>query len=351
MLPIIRLAKEIAFSNFTELKRPYKLTCALTYQCEFRCGMCGIWKRKPLQELTAGQFSEFFRKSGGFSWINLTGGEIFLRPDLLDIIGAIHRYCKSVYLLNFPTNGHQTGEIEGCVRTIISSFRFPRVLVTVSLDGPPELHDSIRSMPGSWNRAIETYQRLRRLRSRGFDVFFGMTLQDANAGSFPETVQAVRERINDIRYRDFHVNIMHVSDHYYGNAESGHLTARRQIIDQLRGIERLRGAGALNPVSVLEQRYQKMAAYYVETGKPPAPCQALAASCFVDPAGTVYPCTSFDKPIGNIVESGYELDGLWDSETRRSIRQEIRAGNCPQCWTPCEAYQNILARVLRFTAR
>lgn len=351
MHPLIGLTKNILVSNVSELKNPYKITHILTYRCQFKCTMCNIWERKPSQELTAGQIAEFYKRSSGLSWINLSGGEIFLRADLLEIIRAIDKYCRSAYLLNFPTNGYQTEVIVDTVREIISSSSFPRVMVTVSLDGPPELHDRIRNMPGSWDRAVETYERLRMLKNARFNVYFGMTLQNANAQAFEETVLSVRQRIGHIQYRDFHVNVLHTSGHYYGNADCCGLRDEQQVINELKRIRKLRGAGLFDPVGFLESQYQKMAIQYLMNKKIPVKCQALAASFFMDPAGLVYPCSVFDDPVGNIKDFGFDLHTLWNSFQRSSARQEIRKGNCPHCWTPCEAYQNILGNLMLFFRR
>jgi len=347
----LKLAGKIACSNAGDLRLPYKLIYALTYRCQLRCVMCGIWKRAPSEELSLEEITEFFRFSNAFSWINLTGGEIFLRKDLLQIFEAIHTHCRSLFLLNFPTNGYETDTIVHTVQELTRSFRFPKVLVTVSLDGPRELHDRIRGVPGAWDRAVETYDRLRRFRSSRFDVYCGMTLQSGNADAFAEMVQAVQERIGAVHFRDFHVNIAHTSKHYYGNAEQGTPAEKLLLPAQLRTIEELRRSGSPGPVQFLERTYQNLAADFLQTGRMPLPCQALAASCFMDPAGTLYPCSIYDAPIGSIKDHAYKLAELWRSGPRRALRQEIRKGNCPHCWTPCEAYQSILANLLPSLAR
>jgi len=351
MYPIIELAKNIALSNVMELPAPYKLTYALTYRCQLQCGMCNIWRQKPSREMTVEQIAAFFERTSGFSWINLSGGEIFLRPDLLAIIGAIASSCRSVYLLNFPTNGYLTDVIVDAVEAIIRSFRFPKLLVTVSLDGPPALHDQIRNTPGSWDRAVETYRRLRALKSGRFNVFLGMTLQDVNAHAFEETVRSVRDQIGNVRYQDVHVNLAHTSSHYYANAGADIHRDKHQTLSQLARIRTLRKTSRLDPVNYLERRYQRLASRYITDGNCPTGCQAFGASLFMDPAGTIYPCSGFDSPIGNIVDHDCRLDALWRAPRRRSIRREIIKGNCPQCWTPCEAYQSILADLVPISAR
>lgn len=353
MLPLIRLAGHIAASNLAELGAPYRITFALTYACQFSCAMCGIGGigKARREELHADQIGEIFRMSPGFSWINMTGGELFLRPDLLQVIRSIVKENRDLYLLNFPTNGYLVDVITDTVREIIRTFDIPRLMVTVSLDGPPNLHDHIRNKPGSWDRAMETYSRLRKMKNRHFDVYFGMTLQDQNADAFDAMVSAVRERIPSIAHDDFHVNLLHLSNHYYANASCEGIRNRGAMLRSFRSVRRAGRWRLPHPVTFLENRYQDMAGHFLETGRTPVPCQAMNASFFMEPSGTVYPCTIYDRPLGNIRDAGYDLRRLWNSEERLSIRQDVKKGSCPQCWTPCEAYQSILADLLPLKKR
>jgi len=340
-----KLAGQVLKSNLQELPRPYRMTMILTYRCQLRCSMCGISKREPGDELTAAEIARFLERSPGLSWINLSGGEIFQRLDLLEIVDAIFDKCQGLYLLNFPTNGYDTETIVQTLAAITSRSRSPRLMVTVSVDGPPAIHDRIRGVPDSWERAVETYRCLRQLQGPRFRVSLGMTLQQANADAFEETVRAVSDRIGKVQYRDFHVNVAHRSDHYYVNVDRKVFGDQEQIQAQMERIRTLRREPFLDPVGRLERLYQQHAEDYLRTGRTPMPCQALGASFFLDPAGMVYPCTIYNRPIGNIRDHDFRLASLWQSEQRIALRQEIRAGSCPQCWTPCEAYQSILANL------
>jgi hypothetical protein len=40
------------------------------------------------------------------------------------------------------------------------------------------------------------------------------------------------------------------------------------------------------------------------------------------------------------------LDPIWNAAGTVQLQGEIWKGQCPQCWTACEAYQSILGNVL-----
>ncbi|GFE56437.1 radical SAM protein [Geobacter sp. AOG1] len=346
MRRLAKLARQIVQSNLAELPYPYRLTYAVTGRCQARCIMCNIWQKPPADELSLAEIDAFFTRANKFSWINLTGGELFLRDDIADIVRSISTHCRGLYLLNFPTNGYQTEKIVATVREILDHLTISRFMVTVSLDGPRDLHDTIRNLPGSWDRALATFRQLRTLQSRRFSVYLGYTLQKANLHALPEMLAAARHEIGSLSYDDIHVNLAHISGHYYANASFTGMPAPHEAGPLLDRIRMARRRKLFNPVAFLEHRYQRLAQEYLLTGTPPLPCQAAAASCFLDPTGIVYPCSVFATPVGSLRENDYDLYRIWNGPKRHAVRKAVCDGTCPGCWTPCEAYQTILANLL-----
>jgi radical SAM protein with 4Fe4S-binding SPASM domain len=86
---------------------------------------------------------------------------------------------------------------------------------------------------------------------------------------------------------------------------------------------------------------------YLETGETPMRCHALRASCFVDSLGQVYPCTIWDRRLGSLRDVDYDLARLWNTPAATALQADVWERRCPNCWTPCEAYQSILGNALR----
>ncbi|MHC4821426.1 MAG: radical SAM protein, partial [Planctomycetota bacterium] len=323
---------------------PFKLTLICTWTCDCRCRMCNIWERPKPEVMTVDEVRTFFRTNPGFSWVNLSGGEIFTRQDAPELVAAVVEEAKDLYLLDFPTTGQQTERIVEGVRAALDRG-VPRLLVTISLDGAGEEHDEVRRIKGAYERVVRTWKALREFRDRpGFGVFFGVTLSPYNKGALLRIVERVREDLPDVTEHDFHVNLAQESAHYYGNegkAESG-----LEVLDDMEEFLRRRGR-SLHPVAVLERMYQKRLRSFVETGRSPVPCRALRSSVYISPTWEVYPCTMWDAPMGSLRETDFDLRPLWDSDDAASRREEIDKGQCPHCWTPCEAYPSLLAQVVK----
>ena len=320
---------------------PFKLTFAVTYNCNSKCSTCDIWKKKPEQELDIDEITAFFKKNK-FRWVNLTGGEVFLRQDLIDIIKSIPK----LEILSITTNGMLTNKIIEDVKEILNHTN--TLTMTISIDGPEEIHNKIRGIE-SWKLAVETLKQLKQIEKENnkLKVFVGYTISPDNVGMVEKTYQAIKNHVPGLELEDFHVNIYHTSEVYYGNK---HVNIKSEDImkDVNAVLEKKKG---LNAVSVLERRYMKHIQKYLETGKSPVACKALSASIFMDPKGNIYPCTMMNENLGNIRDFDFSLKYLFSQSKAKKALVKIKSGQCPGCWTACEAYQTILGNLGSFRKR
>jgi len=320
------------------------VTFAVTYQCNCRCKTCNIWQKRPREELSLAEIKTFIIRNNCFSFISLTGGEIFLRADIRDIFDFVLTNSRYLVVLQFPTNGLLTDEIKSVLRSISVSKR-SLINATVGLDGPPELHDQIRGIPGTWERALETFKILKDLHIR---AFLGMTISSHNQGMLLRTYRSVKNEVPWVKPEDFHINIAHISPHFYANEGMEMFDAEVVKKELAEYVELKSGAGNIAScvASLAEDKYAELGKEYVSRFHSPLPCKALNASCFIDPEGNVYPCTIFDQVVGNIRDAEYCLKPIWESPHCTELYKQIQQQKCPQCWTPCEAFQAMAGSLL-----
>jgi MoaA/NifB/PqqE/SkfB family radical SAM enzyme len=339
------LLTEVVAANVRSPGLPYKVTFVATYHCNFRCEMCNIWQKKSVNEMTPDEVALFFERWPQFRWVHLTGGELFMRRDLDDLVAAIQQSARSLFLLNFPTTGWFGDKTVKLVeRTLARGVG--RLMVTISVDGPKALHEEMRGLPGSWDRAIETYRRLRGIRRSNFQTVVGMTLLTKNADCVDATIESIRQVIPDFKRAELHLNIGHESGHYFDNLGQAVPVDTSRVAGAIAD-HRKRNGGGLHPVSFLEDRYQALVPAYYETGRSPLPCTALSTSCFIDAYWNLFPCSIWDEKVGNLREAAFDLAALWSSPRRVELRQNVAEENCPHCWTPCEAYPTLLGNLAR----
>jgi MoaA/NifB/PqqE/SkfB family radical SAM enzyme len=322
---------------------PLKLNFCLTYWCQYKCKTCNIWQRKPTDELTTDEIVAFVRENPHVNWVDLTGGEIFLRRDIDEIFDAILNGWSRLALLHFPTNGFQTDRIVASAERIARRRR-ARTIVTVSVDGDEALNDEIRGIKGGFRRQLETFRALRRI--PGVEVALGMTLSSHNVGAFERTFAACARECPGLTVDDVHLNVAQQSAHYYGNSGMEAMVADRAAARaEMQKYRRLRGPSR-SPRQLLENAYLKHLDRFLETGRTPMVCHALRASCFIDPWGVVYPCITYSRPMGRLRDTGMRLEPIWNGAGVLQVQGEIWKGQCPQCWTACEAYQSIIGNGL-----
>jgi MoaA/NifB/PqqE/SkfB family radical SAM enzyme len=347
--PYVRLAARAARANLSRLAFPMKLTFAITSRCNYRCQTCNIWKVKPENELSLDEIRRFFRRSNRFSWIDVTGGEISLRKDFVDICEVIVASNRDLLLLHYPTNGYLTDRVVEYTREV-ARMRPAKLLITVSVDGDEQMNDRIRGVAGGYRRQIESFRRLREI--PGVEVVLGMTLSAPNVNHFPEAFAAAKREVPDLTVRDFHVNIVHESQHYLRNDDLGLCTGvdREALALATEAHGALRGFRP-SPINFLERSYLKGVRPYLESGRTPMRCHALRSSCFIDPWGDVFPCTIYAVKLGSLRDCDFDLASLWRQDRTATLQREIWNGDCPHCWTPCEAYQSIMGNFLRVGRR
>lgn len=343
MISLAKLGYRILRSNGSRPPRPFKLTLIVTWTCDTRCKMCSIWKRDKQGVMTLDEVRAFFDRNPWFSWVNLSGGEIWTRDDAAELCLAVVERSPDLHLMDFPTTGQKTEAIVAGVDRLLAT-RLPKLLVTVSLDGDRATHEDIRGVKGAFDRACATFAELRRRRSSRFDCFLGMTLSNWNRGRIMETFEAARAAIPGLELREMHVNLAQESSHYYQNQGMGR--TEEEALSQIESFVGGRGGG-LHPVAWLERKYQTRLREFLRTGKSPLPCMALSSSVFVDARWNVYPCTMWDAPVANLRDHAFDLGAVWESDRAKSLAADARALRCPNCWTPCEAYQTILGNLAR----
>ena len=159
---VLRGALTMARANVAPLGTPLKINLCVTYACQYRCKTCNIWRRRPANELTTDELLSFVARNREAQWLDITGGEIFLRRDIGDILDAIVSSWRRLVVLHFPTNGFLTREIVRTAERLAKASSITTI-VTVSLDGDEHANDEIRGVKGGFERQIETFRALRQI--------------------------------------------------------------------------------------------------------------------------------------------------------------------------------------------
>ncbi len=291
--------------------------------------MCKTWERSAAAELSAPQVEALLAQLPRLTWLDVTGGEPFLRRDIESVLAAALVRPPALHVLHFQTNGWSSERIESITRRVRALRKGVELIVTVSIDGPSAVHDRIRGREGSAERAFDTLARLEAL--RGVEVHVGTTVSDANV----EALGELEQRLRDLGFdrRRWHWNWLQTSAHFFDNAD---MTPQRVPPgDLLR--RHLQRRGVPRTLVELMEAIYLVNLDAVERGEPSGvPCQALRSAAFVSPEGDLYPCHIYDRPLGNVLVDRF--DTLWNGEPVAQARADIERLACGGCFSACEAY-------------
>ena len=136
----------------------YSLLIEITKKCNAACDQCGSRCDIHSEELLSaeqilGALRDIRDGIGVYTMLNITGGEPLLRKDLFEIMGQA---AAMGFEWGMVTNGSLITD-EAIVRMRESGLK----TVTVSLDGLRETHDSLRHLPGSFDKIFTALKKLK----------------------------------------------------------------------------------------------------------------------------------------------------------------------------------------------
>ena len=311
---------------------------SVTDKCNGRCKMCNIWNTEPRPEPHLEQIEMFFRENKevlrDLSFIQITGGEPFLRGDLPQIVDIVHHAVPGA-MIWIPTNGLLPDEIHQSMRLILNKINGSKLGITVSLDGDAEMNDAQRGVEGGFRKAVQTIKNLSELKKKHrFGLTTGFTLTDENY-VFAPIVQKIAYRLGS----DFSFRPINFSEHYYKNTDQQDALSPETIIPYLDyvAINLKRQKGVIKSVTNLA--YINGAKNFIN-GKRTLKCSAASESVYIDTVGDVYPCLIMNQRLGNIYQN--KLDDILASPSAWEARERIQNLECPTCWLECEVYRDLI---------
>ena len=313
---------------------PNRLVLDVTRRCNLRCGMCRTWEAPSGHELTPEEIGTLMDDLPRLVWLDVTGGEVFLRTDAGEVLTTIAERARALEVLHFPTNGWFTRRIVDVTRALRERTEM-ELIITVSIDGPPRVHDLGRGQSGSFERALETFLALRAI--DGVDVYVGTTVTAENAAAIDELGALLEGRVPDFHPREWHWNWLQISGHFFNNATlaSDVRVRPEKLVRRHLG----RRGFPTGLVDMMELLFLVNLEFYQQGEPSGIGCQSLRSSAFISPEGDLYPCHIYDRPLGNVRERS--IADLWQSDAVGQARGDVERLACGGCFTPCEAYPAI----------
>jgi MoaA/NifB/PqqE/SkfB family radical SAM enzyme len=319
---------------------PMNLTFSVSYRCNSTCKTCNVW-RKRVQDFSLDEYEHTFRRLGHSPyWLTFSGGEPFLRLDLIDIIVAAYRHCQPG-IINIPTNGILTERVVKGVERLAREAARAQIVLNLSLDGVGEKHDAIRGVPGNYNKLLATYAGLRKIAASNLTIGMHTVISQHNVADFHELHEHVRGELKPDSYiteiaeervelDTIGLDITPAPEQYDG------------VVDELvTDVDEHPAEGVAGIAQAFRRHYYQIARRTLHEQRQVLPCYAGIASAHIAPNGDVWTCCIRAEPMGNLREAGYDLRRIWGSPKADNFRASIRRGEC-HCPLANAAYSSML---------
>lgn len=289
-------------------KRPYFITFNLTDTCNSRCIMCNFWKNKKRHdEITPEEIRTLLQQDAmkDLKTIALTGGEIFMRPDISEIIDVI--YDTTGVKPHFGTNGLFPSKLDNLMKT--HGHKIGGVMISV--DGLGEIHDIIRGK-GTFDITMKSVRMLKEKYNNIPTI--NMTLSKQNYKTLIQTHDYFKEYI--FTYKIAKKSKLHFGD----NTEMDFELDEREIKEVMEDAKKITN----------KNMYDVFLDDWALHGKRPSPCYAGITQAVVNQDGTVQPC--IHKPaLGNIRTES--INTIWKSDAANKFRETHK--DCQDCYERC----------------
>ena len=134
-------------------------------RCNMHCDFCchAAMDARNSGTVSPSNWGYVFKRAKSLLHLTITGGEPFLRKDLVEIISNI--IDKSgVPRVSIKSNGFYIKRIEEYIPILIKKYPNTEFTLSISLDGPKNIHDKVRNFKGAYDKVLETISIMEKYR-------------------------------------------------------------------------------------------------------------------------------------------------------------------------------------------
>ncbi len=294
--------------KYRKLNIPWVVHFELTYRCNLRCVHCYLASHHSDSELSLKEIKNIIDELKEIGTVNLTfsGGEVFLREDLLDLI----RYSAKNFIVILLTNG-----------TLITSH-IAKMLkkagvtqVEISLHGTKsKFHDEITCVPDSYDKVIRA---IHLLREEQIPVVIKGCMMDNNYHDVSGIRDLALRMGASYRISPFIVPKI--------DGSKDPLCHRASEKDIKKYFYQLISEEGIEKGLDIDKREDNASIDSKEL------CDAGSAFCSISPSGMVRPCVLLPYGVGNLREESFRK--IWHDKPEKELKslREATLSSLSQC--------------------
>jgi len=319
----------ITAKNYEELPSPPFLILFINSICNQHCEHCFYWQNlNRRDDLTKEELFSLSLQLGRIENLNLSGGEPFLRKDFAEVCRQFirHNQVRQIYV---PTNSWFKDKMIAQISSTLEEPSLELFVVEMSLDGLGEFHDRFRVSPGSFARAMDTYDALEKLQERDPRLRIH-SISTATAVNMDEIRRLTTYLYDRCPRMDHHNLAIMRGDPKNPSLQVPDLGEYTSLYEYIRSLWAPREAGRFG--GSVEPMLQWAKVRSIQEQRQVVPCRAGVLSAVVYSNGDVSVC-ELHEPLGNLRQQSFWE--IWNSEAARERRRSVA---CAECWCTTEVF-------------
>jgi MoaA/NifB/PqqE/SkfB family radical SAM enzyme len=355
----VRLSSVPSYARSYLSHGPSYVILYVTSRCNQKCEFCFYADslNAPWGDgLSIPEIEKIARSLKNCVHMTLTGGETFVREDLVDVVRILVRYAGTRNV-TFATNGSLTERVLTAMETLCQEAPAVDFRIALSIDALGEKHDAIRVMKGAFSKAEETFHGLKALQKSfgNLHLVINSVASKYNKGHLKEFIDYAVDKLwcddhtlllargitkqgdaKDITASEYHDLV-----HYLERRKAEKHQARTLHSGLLKFIET--ETRAIVNRTYTEDRFQ-------------IPCVAGNKLVIIYDSGDVYPCEIIDTlewspdvrerfgndfKLGNVRDYDCDVRKILSTERAREIQRFIIDSKC-YCTFECAVAASIV---------
>jgi MoaA/NifB/PqqE/SkfB family radical SAM enzyme len=312
----------ITLQNYRDLPSPPFLILFINSICNQKCEHCFYWKNlNRRDDLTKEEIFALSRSLGRIENLNLSGGEPFLRPEFGEICRQFIRQ-NQVRQIYVPTNGYFTDKTVKQITETLKEKDLELFVAEMSLDGLGEFHNKFRGSPGSFDKAMQTYEALAELQERDprLRIHAISTATEVNMDEIRRLTTYLFERCPKM---DHHNLALIRGDRKNPSLHGPNLQQYQLLYEYVRRLWASREENRYG--SIVEPMLQWAKSRTADRQEQVIPCRAGNLNAVIYSNGDVSVCENH-PPLGNLRDKDFWQ--IWRSPEAQTLRRSIAAKDC-----------------------
>ena len=319
----------------SELPSPPFLVLFINSLCNMRCEHCFYWTHlNKRDDLTVDEIIALSQSLGKIENLNLSGGEPFLREEFAQICRQFirHNGVRQIYV---PSNGYFTERTVAAVTEVLQESELDLFVVELSLDGMPLFHDTFRVAPGSFKKAMATYDALAELQKSDprLRIHAISTATDVNVEQIRKLTTYLYDRCPKM---DHHNLAIIRGDRKNPALKTPPLDQYQSLFDYIRRLWQPREQGRYG--GIVEPMLQWAKVKTLEEHTQVVACKAGVLTAVVSANGDISIC-ELHEPVGNLRQQSFW--DIWNSEKAKRLRESVQRKEC-HCTTEVFLWPSIV---------